>query len=74
MHKGFYYVREKSMRKKVYWRCTQYTTNYKCHGRLHTEGNRVVHKILHNHNSEGGERQRVGKTKSNIPKYEIMPL
>ncbi|XP_012159357.1 modifier of mdg4 isoform X16 [Ceratitis capitata] len=50
VHRGFHYVLEKRIRNKVYWRCTQYTTIRKCHGRVHTENDRVVHKSLHNHN------------------------
>uniref|UniRef100_A0A1I8PGR4 BTB domain-containing protein n=1 Tax=Stomoxys calcitrans TaxID=35570 RepID=A0A1I8PGR4_STOCA len=55
--KGFYYVREKKIRDKVYWRCTQYTTWLHCSGRLHTENGRIVHKSIHNHVStlDGGK-------------------
>ncbi|XP_073819438.1 modifier of mdg4-like isoform X5 [Musca autumnalis] len=61
---GFYYVREKKIRNKVYWRCTQYTTWFRCHGRLHTENGRIVHKSLHNHNSaEEGEKPNMRKSK-----------
>uniref|UniRef100_A0A1A9ZT85 FLYWCH-type domain-containing protein n=1 Tax=Glossina pallidipes TaxID=7398 RepID=A0A1A9ZT85_GLOPL len=57
LHKGYYYVREKKIRNKVYWRCTQYTTWFRCHGRLHTDEGRIVHSSLHNHNClEGGEK------------------
>ncbi|XP_011291263.1 modifier of mdg4 isoform X10 [Musca domestica] len=63
--RGFYYVREKKIRNKVYWRCTQYTTWFRCHGRLHTENGRIVHKSLHNHNSaEEGEKPNMRKSKS----------
>lgn len=51
LYRGFYYVKEKKIRNKVYWRCTQYTTSFRCHGRLHTEMGRIVHKSLHNHSS-----------------------
>lgn len=51
VHRGFHYVHEKRIRNKVYWRCTQYTTRRKCHGRVHTENGRIVHKSLHNHNA-----------------------
>ncbi|XP_039947838.1 modifier of mdg4-like isoform X18 [Bactrocera neohumeralis] len=51
VHRGFHYVHEKRIRNKVYWRCTQYTTRRKCHGRVHTENGRIVHKSFHNHNA-----------------------
>ncbi|KAL9893465.1 modifier of mdg4-like isoform X13 [Glossina fuscipes] len=63
-HKGYYYVREKKIRNKVYWRCTQYTTWFHCHGRLHTDEGRIVHRSLHNHNClEGGEKPNMRKLK-----------
>ncbi|XP_030374929.1 modifier of mdg4-like isoform X19 [Scaptodrosophila lebanonensis] len=49
VHEGFYYVREKIISDKIYWRCTQYTTPVKCHGRLHTIKGRIVHQCRHNH-------------------------
>ncbi|XP_053946039.1 modifier of mdg4 isoform X13 [Anastrepha ludens] len=51
VHRGYHYVHEKRIRSKVYWRCTQYTTRRKCHGRLHMENGRIVRKSFHNHNT-----------------------
>ncbi|XP_054086012.1 modifier of mdg4 isoform X17 [Zeugodacus cucurbitae] len=51
VHRGFHYVHEKRIHNKIYWRCTQYTTRRKCHGRVHTENGRIVHKSFHNHNA-----------------------
>lgn len=57
-------MREKKIRNKVYWRCTQYTTWFRCHGRLHTDEGRIVHSSLHNHNClEGGEKPNMRKLK-----------
>lgn len=66
LHKGFYYVREKKIRNKVYWRCTQYTTWRRCHGRLHTDDGRIVHTSSHNNNCAegGGEKPNMRKFKS----------
>lgn len=64
LHKGFYYVREKIVRNKVYWRCTQYTTWYHCHGRLHTDEGRIVHSSPHNHGrTDEGEKPNMRKLK-----------
>ncbi|KAM7363402.1 modifier of mdg4 isoform 12-T12 [Cochliomyia hominivorax] len=64
VHKGFYYVREKIVRNKVYWRCTQYTTWYHCHGRLHTDEGRIVHSSPHNHGrTDSGEKPNMRKFK-----------
>ncbi|KAM8706939.1 hypothetical protein ACLKA7_011098 [Drosophila subpalustris] len=46
LHDGFYYIREKASSHKTYWRCTQYTTALKCHGRIHTLNGRIVHYYL----------------------------
>uniref|UniRef100_A0A182J4A7 FLYWCH-type domain-containing protein n=1 Tax=Anopheles atroparvus TaxID=41427 RepID=A0A182J4A7_ANOAO len=46
---GFYYCREKSIHDKHYWRCIYYTTKIKCHARLHTLGDQVIHMGTHNH-------------------------
>lgn len=65
LSKGFYYVREKKIRNKVYWRCTQYTTWFRCHGRLHTENGQIVHGSTHNHGSaQEGEKPNMRKLKS----------
>ncbi|KNC31605.1 hypothetical protein FF38_12841 [Lucilia cuprina] len=64
VHKGYYYVREKKVRNKVYWRCTQYTTWFHCHGRLHTDEGRIVHSSSHNHGRvETGEKPNMRKLK-----------
>ncbi|XP_037807989.1 modifier of mdg4-like isoform X12 [Lucilia sericata] len=64
VHKGYYYVREKKVRNKVYWRCTQYTTWFHCHGRLHTDEGRIVHSSSHNHGRmEMGEKPNMRKLK-----------
>ncbi|KAH8357157.1 hypothetical protein KR084_004450, partial [Drosophila pseudotakahashii] len=49
MHEKFAYVREKCINCKTYWRCTQYTTHDKCHGRVHTLQGKIVHTSKHNH-------------------------
>ncbi|KAH8310826.1 hypothetical protein KR044_003106, partial [Drosophila immigrans] len=52
LHEGFYYVREKCINPKTYWRCTQYTTILKCHARIHTQDGHIVHSSKHNHEQE----------------------
>lgn len=52
LHEGYYYVREKAINNKTYWRCTQYTTILKCHGRIHTLNGSIVHFCKHNHSQE----------------------
>ncbi|KAH8264251.1 hypothetical protein KR038_005196, partial [Drosophila bunnanda] len=60
IHRNFSYVREKSINNKIYWRCTQYTTQIRCHGRVHTLEGRVVHTSNHNHKPFGqGRRQSI---------------
>nr|XP_029723775.1 uncharacterized protein LOC109413361 [Aedes albopictus] len=46
---GFYYVKEKTVKQKEYWRCIYYTTKIKCHGRLHTLNGEIHHSTPHNH-------------------------
>lgn len=46
---GFYYVKEKTVKQKEYWRCIYYTTKIKCHGRLHTLNGDIHHTTPHNH-------------------------
>ncbi|KRK03022.1 modifier of mdg4 isoform X19 [Drosophila yakuba] len=58
MHKMFCYVREKCIKGKTYWRCTQYTTQSKCHGRLHVLNEEIVHSRRHNHSPTGQERRQ----------------
>lgn len=50
-HEGFYYVREKVVNSKVYWRCVEYTSKLqpKCHARIHTVGNSIVRSTPHCH-------------------------
>ncbi|KAH8340912.1 hypothetical protein KR059_009557, partial [Drosophila kikkawai] len=60
IHRNFSYVREKCINNKTYWRCTQYTTQIKCHGRVHTLQGRIVHSSSHNHQPCGqGRRQSI---------------
>lgn len=48
-HAGFYYVREKLVNNKVYWRCIEYTSRLRCHARIHTVGERIVRSTPHSH-------------------------
>ncbi|KAH8407909.1 hypothetical protein KR222_000127, partial [Zaprionus bogoriensis] len=60
LHEGYYYVREKALNNKTYWRCTQYTTLLRCHGRIHTMFGRIIHHCKHNHKfDESGRGLRV---------------
>ncbi|KAH8278937.1 hypothetical protein KR018_011335, partial [Drosophila ironensis] len=54
----YYYVREKCVHHKTYWRCTQYTTASKCHGRVHTVAGKIVHSSTHNHKPAAQERKQ----------------
>ncbi|KAI8046066.1 hypothetical protein M5D96_002266 [Drosophila gunungcola] len=56
LHEKFSYVREKCINGKTYWRCTQYTTQIKCHGRVHTLRGKIVHSSKHNHQPCGQGR------------------
>ncbi|KAH8250268.1 hypothetical protein KR026_009769, partial [Drosophila bipectinata] len=58
-HGHFYYLREKCINDKTYWRCTQYTTQAKCHGRVHTLHGKIVHSSRHNHNPLTKKRKNV---------------
>lgn len=55
---GYYYVMEKSVGRKIYWRCTQYTTARKCHGRIHTLNDTVMRRTEHNHSGEKFKMKR----------------
>ena len=60
----------------MYWRCTQYTTWFRCHGRLHTDAGRIVHSSSHNHGrAESGEKPSMRKLKTMklIANKECMP-
>lgn len=46
---GFFYVREKGVGAKTYWRCVEYTSKSKCHSRIHTMDNRIIRFTNHNH-------------------------
>lgn len=46
---GYFYVREKTVRNKIYWRCVEYTSKVKCHSRIHTMDSRIVRLTQHNH-------------------------
>ncbi|XP_055594758.1 modifier of mdg4-like isoform X17 [Uranotaenia lowii] len=46
---GFFYVKEKTVKQKEYWRCVYYTTKIRCHGRLHTLNGEINHSTPHNH-------------------------
>lgn len=46
---GFYYVKEKVVNYKVYWRCAFYTTKIRCHSRIHTINEKIVRQTQHNH-------------------------
>lgn len=48
-HGGFYYVREKVVNNKVYWRCIEYTSKLRCHARIHTVGESIVRSTPHSH-------------------------
>lgn len=48
-YEGFYYVREKVVNNKVYWRCIEYTSKLRCHARIHTVGNSIVRNTPHSH-------------------------
>lgn len=48
-HGGFYYVREKVVNNKVYWRCIEYTSKLRCHARIHTIGENIVRNTPHSH-------------------------
>ncbi|XP_055616858.1 modifier of mdg4-like isoform X25 [Toxorhynchites rutilus septentrionalis] len=48
---GFFYVKEKTVKMKEYWRCIYYTTKIKCHGRLHTLKGEIQHTTPHNHHA-----------------------
>lgn len=48
---GFFYVKEKTVKQKEYWRCIYYTTKIKCHGRLHTISGEIQHATPHNHHA-----------------------
>lgn len=48
-HEGYYYVREKIVNNKVYWRCIEYTSKIRCHARIHTIGNSIVRNTPHCH-------------------------
>ncbi|XP_032595938.1 modifier of mdg4 isoform X21 [Drosophila grimshawi] len=57
-HDGFFYVREKRINKKTYWRCCLYTTARKCHGRIHSLNGQIVQTSKHNHSSDENGRIR----------------
>ncbi|KAH8369083.1 hypothetical protein KR009_000163, partial [Drosophila setifemur] len=61
LHKDFNYVREKCINSKTYWRCTEYTTQSKCHGRVHTLHGKIVHTSQHNHKPAGKRRRQTIK-------------
>ena len=46
---GYFYVKEKQINDKIYWRCTAYTTKLRCHARIHTLKLVVVRRTEHNH-------------------------
>ena len=46
---NYYYVHEKTVKEKTYWRCVKYTTRIRCHGRVHTKSNNVTTISRHNH-------------------------
>lgn len=48
-YRGFYYVREKVVNNKVYWRCIEYTSKLRCHARIHTVGDNIVRDTPHCH-------------------------
>lgn len=58
---GFFYVREKTVRNKIYWRCVEYTSKVKCHSRIHTMDGRIVRFTQHNHEPIH-ERKKITKT------------
>ncbi|XP_062556619.1 uncharacterized protein LOC134221443 [Armigeres subalbatus] len=58
---GFYYVKEKTVKQKEYWRCIYYTTKIKCHGRLHTLNGEVDHSTPHNHAAKVFKRSDYGR-------------
>lgn len=48
-HEDYYYVREKVVNNKIYWRCIEYTSKMRCHARVHTIGNNIVRSTSHCH-------------------------
>ncbi|XP_070506021.1 modifier of mdg4-like isoform X35 [Chironomus tepperi] len=49
-HNGYVFVREKTRDQKIYWRCINYTTKYKCKGRIHTYlDERIIKETPHCH-------------------------
>lgn len=46
---GYFYVREKVVHDKVYWRCVDYTSKKRCHARIHTSGDQIVRNTPHCH-------------------------
>ncbi|XP_062556406.1 modifier of mdg4-like isoform X13 [Armigeres subalbatus] len=58
---GFYYVKEKTVKQKEYWRCIYYTTKIKCHGRLHTLNGEIDHSTPHNHVAKEFKRSDYGR-------------
>jgi len=65
LHKKFPFIREKCINGKTYWRCTQYTTKTKCHGRLHVLNGKIVHIKTHNHSPLDQERKQYMKLQFN---------
>lgn len=46
---GYFYVREKLVHDKVYWRCVDYTSKKRCHARIHTVADQIVRNTPHSH-------------------------
>ncbi|XP_052864885.1 modifier of mdg4-like isoform X19 [Anopheles cruzii] len=72
-YEGFYYVKEKKIHNKEYWRCIYYTTKIKCHGRLHMVGSQVFQGTAHNHIAKRFERADYKRLSEIILKYEDAP-
>lgn len=51
-HDGYFYVREKRVHDKIYWRCVDYTSKKRCHARIHTLGDQIVRNTPHCHDPD----------------------
>lgn len=54
---GYFYIREKIVRDKTYWRCVEYTSKAKCHSRIHTIKEIIVRSTLHNHDPPDSKKR-----------------
>lgn len=49
IYDGYLFARHQVYGTKTHWRCREYATKLRCHGRIHTVNNKIVHFIPHNH-------------------------